>query len=438
LGQPGGVGLGGLRPGGNNAGSDGVGLGNNRPGLGGFGPGNDRPGPDGLGPGGPLGPGGLEPGRGIGGFLFGDGNFEIPGSPAIFENLGQGQAAQEAAQQAAQQGQAAVDQAVETARQAYEQVWEDYYDAVDYAAEAYYEAVTGAIDYGAETYEAYYDQAVAQAQQAINAYYEYYDDYLAYTQMYPWDSYAYTYDEASGQYTTTETVNTYYYNYTSGGSESAATTTVPISPTLSQSPVAPPIPQAPAPSAEAYEAIVVFANDQLGAVVTPVYAGEVTPETLALLANLPVQVQNPLYNAQNMAVEAYYGLLKGGVAAVAVGDCSPGASCQLSGDMPADLSSAALGSYVLTTAESMPATPGDALQLITLVYPKLTGLQFTQAAEMPGYAFAAVTSSVGLQNGQPAVVTKVVFAGVINANGRTVVYATVGLGEVYAQLANPF
>jgi hypothetical protein len=389
-----------------------------------------------LGPGNGL--GGLKPGTGIGGFLFGNGNFEIPGSPAVFKNLGNGQAAQQAAQHAAEQGQEAVDQAVNQAQDAYEQMWEDYYEAVDYTAEAYYDSVTGAIDYGAETYEEDYNQAVAQAQQAVNSYYEYYDDYLTYSEMYPWDSYAYTYDEATGQYVTNETVNNYYYNYTTGSSESAADTIIPTSATVSQAVATLPIPQVPAPSQEAYETIVVFANDQLGAVVTPVYAGEVTQETLALLASLPAQAQNPLYNAQNMAVQAYYGLLNGGAAGVALGDCSEGASCQLSGDIPADISSAVLGSYALTTAEAMPTNPGDALELITLVYPKLTGLQFTQAADVPGYAFSAMTSSVALQNGQPTVVAKVVFAGVINANGRTVVYATVGLGETYAQLAYPF
>jgi hypothetical protein len=157
-----------------------------------------------------------------------------------------------------------------------------------------------------------------------------------------------------------------------------------------------------------------------------------------LLATLPAQVQTPIYNAQAIAVNAYYGLLNGGVAAVALGDCSEGAGCQLSGDIPADVSSVALGSYAIQTAEVMPTTPGDALELIKLVYPKLTGLQFTQAADVPGYAFSAVTSSVALQNGQPTFVTKVVFAGVISANGRTVVYATVGLGEAYTSMVNPF
>lgn len=449
-GQPrqGGLGLGGGLGVGNNGGlggllnrPGGLGPGQNRLGLGGVGSGNNNPRPDNLGPEsglGGLGPGGLNPGTGIGGFLFGNGNFEIPRSPAVFENLGNGQAAQQAAQNAAEQGQEAIDQAVAQAQDAYEQMWEDYYEAVDYAAEMYYDSVTGAIDYGAETYEEYYNQAVAQAQQAVNSYYEYYNDYLTYSEMYPWDSYAYTYDEATGQYVTNETVNNYYYNYTTGSSESAADITIPTSATVSQAVTTLPIPQAPAPSQEAYETIVVFANDQLGAVVTPAYAGEVTQETLALLASLPAQAQNPLYNAQNMAVQAYYGLLNGGVAGVALGDCSEGASCQLSGDIPADISSAALGSYALTTAEAMPASPGDALELITLVYPKLTGLQFTQATDVPGYAFSAMTSSVALENGQPTIVAKAVFAGVINANGRTIVYATVGLGEAYAQLAYPF
>lgn len=437
-GRGGGGGLSGIGPGGvSQPGRDGLGPGQAGPGgPGGIGPGQNGPG--GLGSGG-LGPGGLEPGTGIGGFLFGNGNFEIPAVPTAFENLDRGAAAQEAAQAATEQGQEAVDQAVIATQEAYEQLWADYYDAVDYAAESYYDAATGAIDYGAETFEDYYNQAVSQAQQTVNSYYDYYDDYQTYTELYPWDSYAYSYDEATGEYVTTETTNNYYTNYYNNGTESAASVTAPISTTVSQPAVASPVAQLPAPSQEAYQAIVVFANDQLGAVVTPVYAGQVTQETLALLASLPAQAQNPVYSAQNMAVTAYYGLLNGGVAALALGDCSEGASCQLSGDIPADVSNVALGTYTLQTAEVMPTTPGDALELIQLVYPKLTGLQFTQAADVPGYAFSATTTSVALDNnGQPAFVTKVVFVGVMDVNGRTMVYATVGLGEAYASMVNPF
>jgi hypothetical protein len=197
--------------------------------------------------------------------------------------------------------------------------------------------------------------------------------------------------------------------------------------------------QAPAPSQEAYQAIVIFANDQLGTAVTPVYAGGATQEAIDLMTTLlPSQLQNQLYAAQNMAVSGYYGLLKGGVAALALGDCSEGASCQLSGDIPVDLSQATLGAYALQTPEAMPATPGEALQLMTLVYPKLAGLEFTQVADIPGYAFSTTTTSVAVVDGQPTFVSKVVLAGVMEAQGRTVVYAAVGLGETYSSLLNPF
>jgi hypothetical protein len=177
----------------------------------------------------------------------------------------------------------------------------------------------------------------------------------------------------------------------------------------------------------------------LGAVVGPVYAGEVTQETIDLLAATALpEVQNSLYAAQNMGTANYYALLNGGVAALVLGDCSQEANCQLSGDVPADLSKVSLGVYALQTAETMPGNANEALQLVTLVYPKLAGLQYTQVADVPGYAFSATTTSVALDAEQPTFVTKVVFAGVTEVNGQTAVYAAVGLGESYANLLNPF
>jgi hypothetical protein len=258
--------------------------------------------------------------------------------------LDKGAAAQQAVQAAAGQSQEAVNQAIDAAQAAYEQLWSDYYDAVDYAAEAYYSAVTAAIDYGAETFEEYYGQAVAQAGQVVDYYYEYHDDYLAYCALYPWDCYNYVYDEAANTYVPIE---------------EDSNITIPVAAPVPQEDVPPPAANLPTPSQEAYEAIVIFASDQLGAVVVPVYAGEVTQETIDLLAATALpEVQNSLYAAQNMGTANYYALLNGGVAALVLGDCSQEANCQLSGDVPADLSKVSLGVYAFNWSRwSIPNWP---------------------------------------------------------------------------------
>lgn len=374
------------------------------------------------------------------GFTFANGQLTIPDATALLENLdtaaeAQGQA-QEVITKAGETTQEAIDQAQENAQAAYEQLWEDYYAAVDYAAQAYYDSVTSAIDYGAATFEEYYNQAVSDAYAVVDYYYDYYYDYAAYCELYPWDCYQYTYDETSQSYVSDEAVNNYYYNYYYGTATPTAET-IPTTQVTSPSLAAAPPISLPEPSAEAYEAIVVFANDQLGAVVTPVYAGEVTGELLALLQQLPVYVQNATYGATQFATASYYGLLQGGAAVVSVGECPAGTSCTLD-DIPAELSEASLGVYLLQTAEAMPTSEGQALQLIQLVYPKLTGLPFSEVessdGSIPGYAFTATTTSAALVNGQPAFVTKVVFAGVMNVNGYTVVYTAVGIGSAYASL----
>ena len=371
-------------------------------------------------------------------FVFGDGNYELPPVPSVLDDLEPGAVAQQAIETAAEQGPVAAEAAIEAATTAYEILWSDYYDAVDYAADAYYDAVTGVIDYGLDSFEDYYGLVVAESLAAIDDYYDYYDVYLDYIAMYPWDSYAYMYDEAAEAYVSQEPVNVYYYNYYYDA-ETVAAEPVPVSAEQTVTTYAAPIPaQAPAPSAEAYEALVIFANDQLGAVVDPLYAGEVTEEVLDALLTLPAQAQYPAYLAAEMDIAGYYGLLRGGAAALAVGECPAGQVCQLGTDIPAELSQAALGVYAIRTGEPLPATPAEALQLTQLVYPKLTGLEFVQLADVQGYAFMAQTASVATVDGQPATVAKVVLTGVADYNGQTVVYAAVGVGDLYANLLNPF
>lgn len=188
-------------------------------------------------------------------------------------------------------------------------------------------------------------------------------------------------------------------------------------------------------SAEAYQAIVVFANDQLGAVVEPLYAGVLTEEIVNYLFYLPSPVA--AYTALLADAQAYWGILNGGVAGVAIADCSAAAPCTVT-DMALELSDASGGAYALYVAAPMPGDAAGALDLITTVYPALDGLAFSQVTDAEaGLTFLATAYGVGADDsGQPLTVARLVYAGVVGVEGQTVAYALVAVGEAQIQAFN--
>jgi hypothetical protein len=369
--------------------------------------------------------------RGQGGATTGGTNMEgapwhesgtVPEVPAAFSDLEavtQAQATAQAAVDSAQ-GQAteAVNQATAQAQAAYDQFWTDYYAAVDYTAQAYYDTVMASTDY---MLQAYYE-AVDYATQTVDYYLAYYDQYAAYCAAYPWDCYSYTYDAST---------NTYYYV---GDTSDAPVSTVTIGDVAIN--VGYPVQPQPAPSAEAYEALVVFANDQLGAVVEPLYAGVATDNVQAVITYLPDEIEAFYLNSTSVSGATYWGLLNGGAAGVSVGDCGAG-NCAITQDnLSLQLSSASAGAYGIFASAAAPATAEDALALITRVYPKLEGLAFSQISDVEqGFAFTATAAGLGLDpnSSQPLSVAKVVYAGVVSVNGQSFVYALVAVGEGYIE-----
>jgi len=353
----------------------------------------------------------------------------VPEAPGAFSDLsgvvqaqGDAQAAiDQALQDASESAQQAAQQAAASAQQAYDQFWNDYYSAVNYTANAYYNTVTSSADYLLQTYQ----QAVNYTTDAVDYYLAYAEQYVNYCAAYPWDCYSYVYDAA---------YNTYVYV---GDISDEPVRTVTVGDVTTNVTIN--VAATPTPSAEAYEALVVFANDQLGAVVEPLYAGEATDAVLATFSYLPAELQAYLSNATSISGAAYWGLLNGGVGGVMVGDCATdSANCVISTDnLSTQLTSASAGAYGLLTMQAMPATPGDALDLITTVYPKLDGLAFAQVTDVEGgLAFTATAASMGYDAAtmQPVSVAKVVYAGVVDVNGQAFVYALVGVGEGYVQV----
>ncbi|MCC6613597.1 MAG: hypothetical protein IT320_08975 [Anaerolineae bacterium] len=351
---------------------------------------------------------------------------ETPGAYSDLTGIAQVQADAQAAvegalQDASDSAQQAAQQATAAAQQAYDQFWNDYYSAVNYTANTYYNTVSASADYLLQTYE----QAVNYTTASVDYYLAYAEQYVNYCAAYPWDCYSYVYDA---------TYNTYVYVGDISDEPVGTVTVGDVTTSVSINAAA-----TPTPSAEAYEALVVFANDQLGAVIEPLYAGEATDAVLATFSYLPAELQAYLSNATSISGAAYWGLLNGGVGGVMVGDCAANsANCTISTDnLSTQLTSAAAGAYGLLTTGAMPATPGDALDLITTVYPKLDGLAFAQVTDVDGgLAFTATAASMGYDAAtmQPVSVAKVVYAGVVDVNGQAFVYALVGVGEGYVQV----
>jgi hypothetical protein len=337
----------------------------------------------------------------------------LPTAPSTMQNTSSViTAQQEARDLTTQAAQEAAQTAQNNAQQAYDQFWADYYTAVDYAAQSYYQTVTASVDYAQQ---AYYD-ALNYTTTTIDYYVDYAAEYAEYCYYYPWDCYSYAYDETSGTYTNVEYVS---------DQPVATVTTGTVAVNWSA------VGNVPVSSAEAYEALVVFANDQLGTVVQPLYAGDATQEIQQIMTQLPAEVEG--YAALLSGIDtAYWGILNGGVGVVGKLDCSTGCSGE---NIPAELSSGSAGIYMLSVASPMPADSAGALALITQVYPALNGLAFAEVTNVEtGMAYMATAYGLGEDaNGQGITLAKVVYTGVMSINNQTVVYALVGVGEAQLQ-----
>ena len=326
----------------------------------------------------------------------------ISGAPSILEN-------NEALIQAQQQTwQNESPEIQDNAQQIYDQFWSDYYTAVDYAAQTYYDSVSTSVDYAYTAYISAVDYTTAQ----IDYYVDYAEEYAQWCYYYPWECYSYVYDEISQTYVniesvsdvpaTTVTLEEFWIDWSSASTD-------------------------PASTANAYTALVVFANDQLGITVQPLYAGDATYEIQIILQNLPEEAE--AYAALLSSMEgAYWGIFNGGVGVVGDINCTNGCSNE---NIPAELSDASAGVYMLNVVSPMPQNDASALDLITAVYPRLNGLEFAAITDVEtGYAYMATAFGVGVDdNGQSVAVPKLIVTGVMQVNGLTTVYATVAVGQ---------
>ncbi len=199
-----------------------------------------------------------------------------------------------------------------------------------------------------------------------------------------------------------------------------------------------PVPGTPVSSNEASQAITTFASQQLGIGIDLLYAGTATSSVQSLLAQLPAEAQAAFSSEVSISGATYWGLLRNGSAALAVGDCTTG-NCTITADtLDVQLTSSAAGLYALLSG-AIPTTPADALNLIVQTYPALNGLPWTQVTdEESGMAFTAITSTTRLDptTKKPVTTAKAVYAGVVASGQQSLVYALVSIGDGYVKIVS--
>jgi hypothetical protein len=188
-----------------------------------------------------------------------------------------------------------------------------------------------------------------------------------------------------------------------------------------------PAPGSSSPSAEAYQALTLFAaTEQLMIAIEPLYAGSFSADVSRVLGYLPPEVRAYIAALSEGAEAAYWGLWQGGAGGVFFAECSPPATCVIDNAFNIGTADNEAGVYTLFVPEMMPASPEAALALLTRVYPALMGMGFTQLSDISaGYAFTSryVTIVSDGSGGQMAASTVTYLTGVMQIAGRTLTYA---------------
>ncbi|MEO8609836.1 MAG: hypothetical protein ABI690_18230 [Chloroflexota bacterium] len=200
--------------------------------------------------------------------------------------------------------------------------------------------------------------------------------------------------------------------------------------------------QIPTGSSEAEAAISNFGSMYLGIQQHLLYAGDLTDSLnsasgksgstgeaslQASLDQLPSELQGFLTSAESMSGAMYWGVWQTGSAAVAVGDCTDNPNCTITIDNLNVYLTQSSGGLYMTYTKSAPASSSDALNLILATYPGLNGLTFDPGSyTSTGYAFQSNVVKLGSTS-----TIEIVYTGVVNSGGQSLVYAWVAVGEGY-------
>ena len=97
--------------------------------------------------------------------------------------------------------------------------------------------------------------------------------------------------------------------------------------------------------------------------------------------SLPLNLQDNVEVAVDLAGTTYFGFWSGGIASLSFGDSD------VSGDFVADVRDGTLGVFALTVGSAPPTDPAAALNLIRSTYPGLSGYQWVETPSEKGYTF---------------------------------------------------
>lgn len=190
-----------------------------------------------------------------------------------------------------------------------------------------------------------------------------------------------------------------------------------------------------ASSAEASTAIVGFAATYLGANVSPLYASVVdgSQSTTSqasidtIMRQFPAELQAMLASVDDLSGVTYWGLLPDGVASVYTGECNA-EQCDISQDnIQLQVTSGSVGAYAVYR-DGNPPTVEDITYLLYATYPALYGVGLSPVESDTGTAFVSVAMNPDTAK------LSVYYAGVIPAGDQAIVYAVVGVGDVFVQL----
>ena len=173
-------------------------------------------------------------------------------------------------------------------------------------------------------------------------------------------------------------------------------------------------------------AIQTYAQDVLSLQLKNLFAGGAAGDI-----SLPLNLQDDVDIAVDLAGTTYFGFWSGGIASLSFGDSD------VSGDFMADVRDGTLGVFALTVGSAPPQDPATALNLIQSTYPGLTGYQWIETPSETGYTFTTgEVESVSIESWSVELTGTTLNAGVVPGllNDQSFVWVVVASGV----LAAPF
>ena len=177
---------------------------------------------------------------------------------------------------------------------------------------------------------------------------------------------------------------------------------------------------------DAKQAIQTYAQDVLSLQINNLFAGGAAGDI-----SLPLNLQDNVDIAVDLAGTTYFGFWSGGIASLSFGDSD------VSGDFMADVRDGTLGVFALTVGSAPPADAASALSLIQSTYPGLTGYQWIETPSETGYTFTTgEVESVSIESWSVELTGTNLNAGVVPGllNDQSFVWVVVASGV----LAAPF